>query len=624
MKTLSASLERGTKTLRYVTLFAVASLLIGLLFVLPMAMIAQEKKSAEEHKLQQVWHDEMVKIPHPKKTGTFEAAYPKKEWREVKYNIVPRPHPLLPRKSGPTPLTIGNGNNLCAKAPTGLISSATGSFDSVSAGISVTGQVGGAGPQVANAYSLQLNTNFFPSTVAGSPAGCLGWEQFVFTNDGGTSTNNLAFIQYWLIGYGTTSPGAGWINYPAGGSDWYRNSANISVVPNQAISNLANLRLSGTVSAASDSYFLSTGATIYSAAGDNAVKAAAGWNVADFCVVGDGYGKQANFNTGAKIVTRTQIVYGGTDKPNCMVNGFTAETNNLSFDPIPPAASPPGPAVLSEESTAGGATASCASGTTVGDTHLTTFRGLLYDFQASGDFTLAHTGPEFDVQARQVSGAPSWPNASLNHAIATQMGKTKVVIAVGPRLVVDGKVTDLGEKPFYTADHVTIWRKGNIFYVISQSGNSVRATVNDKYIDVLVGLDQCCAKDKVKGLLANAKGNVNQLASRDGIVLTNPFTFKELYSTYGDSWRVPPKDSLFSVLDERVVVANPQKTFDVSDLEPKIRERSRAAAKEAGVKEGVLLDAATLDVAFFNTEKAARVFVDAHPPVAIGKIVGYK
>lgn len=67
--------------------------------------------------------------------------------------------------------------------------------------------------------------------------------------------------------------------------------------------------------------------------------------------------------------------------------------------------SAPGPALIFNESSAGGS-ADCAGATTVGDTHLTTFGGLLYDFQATGDFLLADTGADFLVQTRQVSGAP--------------------------------------------------------------------------------------------------------------------------------------------------------------------------------------------------------------------------
>ena len=72
----------------------------------------------------------------------------------------------------------------------------------------------------------------------------------------------------------------------------------------------------------------------------------------------------------------------------------------------------------------------CAAATSVGDTHLTTFNGLLYDFQASGDFVLAQVDPDFVVQTRQVSGAPTWPDASVNSAVATRMGKTKVAVCL--------------------------------------------------------------------------------------------------------------------------------------------------------------------------------------------------
>ena len=39
----------------------------------------------------------------------------------------------------------------------------------------------------------------------------------------------------------------------------------------------------------------------------------------------------------------------------------------------------------------------------------------------------------------------------------------------------------------------------------------------------------------------------------------------------------------------------------------------------AGVKEGPLLDAGTLDVAVIGNDKAARVFVGAPAPIAVGR-----
>src|SRR6185436_20645262 len=90
------------------------------------------------------------------------------------------------------------------------ISTAIGSFPTVTNVTSESGPVGNTGPSLPNTYTLQLNTNFFSSTVcAGSPnPGCRGWEQFVYEN---RDTFGRAFIQYWLIEYSKPCPaGQGW------------------------------------------------------------------------------------------------------------------------------------------------------------------------------------------------------------------------------------------------------------------------------------------------------------------------------------------------------------------------------------------------------------------------------
>jgi hypothetical protein len=573
-------------------------------------------KTDEQARLLKAWRISMAQTPLPKK-GCFEASYPSIEWREVPSRKA-SPPPMMPRR-GPKPLTVGNGNDVSAQAPTGLISSATGLFDSV------TGVTSESGSGVANAYTLQLNTNFFllpPGLFPGAAAGCRGWEQFVYYNDG-TSATGMVFIQYWLIGYGTTSPGTDWTN--GGGTNWvilsWANTVgNVLGVPNQPITNLASLSIGGTVSTSADSIFFSIGSTVYSATGGNVVNAAAGWNAAEFGVFGPGNSSAAIFNTGSTIHQRTEITYGGTAAPLCLAQGFTGETNNLNFDATSPPVSPPGPALLVNESSAGGATSFCMAATGVGDTHLTTFKGLLYDFQASGDFVLAEVDPDFVVQTRQVSGAPTWPNASVNSAVATRMGKTKVAVCLDG-LNIDGKTTDLGDgKSLSTPDGVDVTRRGNVYFITNQSGYSVRATVNASWIDVIVGLGNCSAK--VKGLIANANGNVNQIAARDGTVLTNPFNFEQIYHHFADSWRVSPKESLLhSCGGQDLKIGIPRKPFYARDLPQEVYERALAVSKAAGVEEGALLDAATLDVAVIGDDRAAQVFVGAHPPVAVGKIV---
>jgi len=518
----------------------------------PTAAPTNQQLSPEEARLRQEWRISMAQIPLPKK-GCFESAYPSREWREVPCTTAPD-YPMPPR-SGARPLVVGNANDIAAQAPTGFISTAIGSFDTVTNVTSESGPIGNTGPSIANAYTLQLNTNFFTSTVcSASPnPGCKGWQQFVFENNG---TTGRAFIQYWLIKYNATCPaGQSWNQFSFTGSTdiycWKNNTGGAVAVPNQPITNLGQLSLTGAVSTTGDTVTLANGGTLYARNGDNAVNAAAGWTIAEFNIFGDGGnsagGGQASFNSGADIVARTRIIYGGTAAPNCVAQGFTAETNNLSFAPTAPGASAPAPAITFRESTAGGATSNCAAATSVGDTHLATLDGLFYDFQASGDFVLAEVDPDFVVQARQVSGAPTWPDASVNSAVATRMGKTKVAVCLSPaRLNVNGENTELGDgKSLSTPDGVDVWRRGNVYIITSQSGDSVRAEVNATWINVSVGLGHSSAK--VRGLLANADGDVNKIATRDGTVLTNPFSFEDLYHRYADSWRVASNESLLSV-----------------------------------------------------------------------------
>ena len=79
----------------------------------------------------------------------------------------------------------------------------------------------------------------------------------------------------------------------------------------------------------------------------------------------------------------------------------------------------------------------------------------------------------------------------------------------------------------------------------------------------------------VKGLIANANGNVNQIATRDNFVLTNPFNFDELYHRFADSWRVSGDTSMLSACSGRVEAGAPARTFYAADLAEGVREKAR-------------------------------------------------
>jgi hypothetical protein len=245
--------------------------------------------------------------------------------------------------------------------------------------------------------------------------------------------------------------------------------------------------------------------------------------------------------------------------------------------------------------------------------------GLLYDFQATGDFELLETKSGFVVQNRQVSGAPNWPNAAVNSAIAAQLGNTKVAVCLVPqRVVVDGKVLPLRPgKVELLVDGTQISLRGNSYLIRGASGDWVKADVNTSYIDVRVGLGQWPIE--AQGLLVSANGDPNQVATREGTVLKIPFSFEEFYRRYGESWRLKPAESMLNVCGE-ARSGLPAKPFYAMDLDPQIAKRVKAICSEAGVKEGSLLDACMIDVAFIGKKSAARIHARTPQPVAVGVI----
>ncbi len=579
--------------------------------------------SPEELRLRHDWRVSMAQVPAPRK-GCFQSDYPSMEWREVACVRVPF-HPMVPKKRPRALVGGGNANSISAMAPTGSISTAIGSFQSVTNVTSVSSVFPGKTDE--NGYSLQINTNFFNGPICNGstdPSSQCAWEQFLYIN---TPTTGFGYIEYWLFKPNGPCP-AGWGTYDG---DCVRDSAMGVQMPSQPITNLEQLGLTGGVSATGDYVQVLVGDKIMMAKGDNLVDAAVGWQIAEFNVFGEIDGAQAVFNNGAQVVPRTEIIYGGIAAPICVAQGFTGETNNLSFGPSAPQPSPPGPAILFTESTPTDPKSSnCAYATAVGDAHLNTFLGLLYDFQASGDFVLTQVDPDFVVQARQVSGAPRWPNAAVNEAIATQMGQTKVAVCPArlienqsPLIVNGANIALTDGSVFSTPDGVDIWRFGSVYTITDQSGNSVQAVLNPTWLDVSVGLGQWPAT--ITGLLANANGNVNQIATRalatsGPTVLTAPFDFGAFYQSYGQSWRVAPGESLLSACGQPSETGNPQIPFYATDLDPQLYNSSRAVCTAAGVTGAALLDACTLDVAVIGTNAAANVYVNARQPVAVGSI----
>jgi hypothetical protein len=613
---------------RVLGVIGLAAVLIGLTaYAHPSATTAQ--RSSKQLSMQE-WKDAISQAARPGK-GCATAAYPALHWtgaacasrpaRPLPPPVPPSPG-SRPPTSGPRPQVIGNGDDVSARAPSGHISSAIGSFDSVTGVTSLSGPLFNSGPSLPNVYTLQLNTNPFPSSAcAGSPnPNCQGWLQFAYENDG---SSGGVFMQSWLLEYNAPCPnGAGWNQFQFAGHPeiycYQDNPGGHTPVANQPINSNADLQrlsLRGTVSASGDKATLFVGATAFDASGNDAVDATNGWTMAEFGVFADGGnsagGGTVNFNSGAAVVARTWIDYGDHFAPICEAQGFTGEKNNLNFALPQPGASQPGPALIFRESTSGSA-ANCAAAIGVADPHLTTFSNLAYDFQATGDFELAQTA-DFEVQARQISGAPTWPWAAVNQALATRMGKDTVAVCGGDLpLVVDGKRLGLADGATeLLPSGVQIDRNGNSYLVRDLSGNSMQATQQPLYMDVNVGLGTW--PTKVQGLLANPNDDPNLLGMSDGTVLPVPLSFTDLYDKYGESWRVTPSDSLLNVCGPEKEHSNPKEAFTVRNLDDRTREKAAGICRQVGVTVPVLVDNCTLDVAVLGPD-AAQAYVGMLAP----------
>lgn len=344
------------QSLRFTCRVLIAGLVLNLFSVvaaIPAQQQATPAASAPSKSALKTWRGSAVRAPRPRQQGCFRAQYPDITWTQTNCRAPPN-IPFRPHHGGRGGLEmVGDGTDFSLQIP-GTAAIMEGSFDVVSG---LTDETGAGTP---NAYSLQLNSEFFPtSTCASGQSGCEGWEQFIFYNLA-TPSESFAFIQYWMVGYGASCP-HGWLS--GGGADCYRNSTDGVLVPVQTIDTLAQMTLTGVASSASsnDSVTLSIGGVLYSVTGNAYFPDfSQHWNTSEFNVFGPGASSQAVFNTGASITVRTEVD-GGSATPICLAQGFTAESNNLTLTGNAAGQVDAGyPSIVFTQSNPGATSAACA------------------------------------------------------------------------------------------------------------------------------------------------------------------------------------------------------------------------------------------------------------------------
>jgi hypothetical protein len=285
--------------------------------------------------------------------GCYNASYPALVWHATKCADGPK-YPLAPR-----PQLVGNGKDYSAVV-TGKISQATGTFLDVSSGITEKGQINDSGPQDPNTFTLQLNTQFFSGSPAcdgaSDPSDCQAWEQFVFEND---SEAHIVFMQYWLLDYDATCP-SGWFTYSP---DCYTDGPQVTFKGGRlTAADLATTTLTAkAVAGGNDSITLSRGTSASTASNaDSMVDLASFWNTTEYNIFGDAGGGKAVFGADSTLEPTTALVATSNAAPKCVVEGFTAETNNLTLTKTPAIGTQSSPTMESLETNGPTQSKSCA------------------------------------------------------------------------------------------------------------------------------------------------------------------------------------------------------------------------------------------------------------------------
>ncbi|MFM5891415.1 MAG: VWD domain-containing protein, partial [Dolichospermum sp.] len=246
-----------------------------------------------------------------------------------------------------------------------------------------------------------------------------------------------------------------------------------------------------------------------------------------------------------------------------------------------------------------------------GDVHLSTFDGKPYDLQAVGTFIYVKSlTDDFQVQTVQ---KPWYTGAqvSVNTAFAIGIdGQTFVYdseLAIGQELKVNGVTYNLNSGGSALFGNTRIQRSGDqyTFTYAGLDGNFSTADDNDVVIasdyGSLINVSVNPSDDRaglLQGLLGNGDGDsTNDFALRDGTNLGPNPTVATIHTTFADSWRVTPGESLFQKL-EPIPDPFPKEYISLETLaaqNPDAVANAFAKAREFGIAEGAFLNGAVFD-----------------------------
>jgi hypothetical protein len=252
-----------------------------------------------------------------------------------------------------------------------------------------------------------------------------------------------------------------------------------------------------------------------------------------------------------------------------------------------------------------------------GDPHLVTLDRLKYDLQSVGEFHVFEVPSEYvDVQARFV---PVGSRVSVMSRVATEINDTTLEFE-GSSLWVNGELASLPATGFLDlGDGAGITRANGQWLVLWPGyGDRLMMAVKGNRLGIHVPADS----PPVRGLLGNANGSTSDdLAYRDGTVLTPPLSRDTLYTSYANSWRISQAESLFTYGQGESTATFTDLTFPkgiptLASLDANDRSVAEVICWNAGVTDPIIWEACVLDVALTGDSEFAESALGVLTPIA--------
>ncbi len=267
-------------------------------------------------------------------------------------------------------------------------------------------------------------------------------------------------------------------------------------------------------------------------------------------------------------------------------------------------------------------------GSSEGDTHISTFDGVRYDFQVVGEYTLvSSTKDDFAIQIRQVPALQS-RTVTVNQAMATRIGSTRVSIASeNSQLVLrlDGAVPP---DPIPRLAGGSITRSLTMYGIsyVLEWADGTRATVSGARLLNVRVKPAPARKGTLAGLLGDADGSkANDLVGTGNAGLGPTPSAEEIGHALADRWRVTQESSLFDYLPGQSAATFTDPTFPDPHVDPSYAANAAEAerrCRESGIIDSHLLHncivdfAVTSDFLFVSSYSHAQQVLAAHARLA--------